>query len=221
LVNWIPPAFTGPKALNVKETLKRLLKYSPIGTPLRSWLAQRWDRKGRPVPPPSIIKERTLRSYAEQYSLKILVETGTFRGDMVNALKDSFIRIYSIELDDRLFNRAIKRFKAWKHIHIMHGDSGKRLPEVIEQLDQPTLFWLDAHYSAGITARGQVDTPIFQELEHIFSSDQSGHVIVIDDARCFGTDPAYPTLEELREFVQSKRKHADMTVKDDSIRIVC
>jgi hypothetical protein len=44
-------------------------------------------------------------------------------------------------------------------------------------------------------------------------------VIVIDDARCFGRDPDYPSLRELREFIRSKRPDAEVEVEDDSIRI--
>ena len=32
----------------------------------------------------------------------------------------------------------------------------------------PAIFWLDGHYSAGITAMGEQATPIFKELTHIF-----------------------------------------------------
>ncbi len=44
-----------------------------------------WERQGRPVPPPHVVKQRVLRGYAERYHLNIFVETGTYRGDMVEA----------------------------------------------------------------------------------------------------------------------------------------
>jgi len=44
-------------------------------------------------------------------------------------------------------------------------------------------------------------------------------VIVIDDARCLGSDPAYPTLEAVTDFVLSHRPQARITVENDSIRI--
>jgi len=62
-----------------------------------------WERQGRPVPPPHVAKQRVLREYAERYHLKIFVETGTYRGDMVEAMKHLFHKIYSIELSDTLF----------------------------------------------------------------------------------------------------------------------
>jgi hypothetical protein len=149
----------------------------------------------------------------------VLVETGTFLGDMVEAMKRHFDKIYSIELSEELFGKAKHRFASESHITLIHGDSGKALEEVMKELTQPTLFWLDGHYSAGITAKGEMDTPICEELKHILNARPLGHVIIIDDARAFGNDPAYPRVEELREFVGSKRESV-MTVEDDTIRIV-
>jgi hypothetical protein len=51
------------------------------------------------VPPPHIVKQQTLRSYSKKFGLNILVETGTLHGDMVEAMKKDFERIYSIELN--------------------------------------------------------------------------------------------------------------------------
>ena len=87
------------------------------------------------------------------------------------------------------------------------------------RLDRPALFWLDGHYSAGITARGDRDTPVLDELRHILSAQEARHVIVIDDAREFGVDPGYPTAEELTAFIRSMRPSARINIEDDSIRI--
>ena len=54
-------------------------------------------RSDAPVPPPHVVKQRVLREYAERYELKVFVETGTYRGDMVQAMKPLFDKIYSIE----------------------------------------------------------------------------------------------------------------------------
>jgi hypothetical protein len=93
------------------------------------------------------------------------------------------------------------------------------LPGVLQQLERPALFWLDGHYSGGITAQADRHTPIVQELIHIFSSASPGHVVLVDDARCFGTDPQYPTLPRLRELVLGLRPDRVITTDDDCIRI--
>jgi hypothetical protein len=46
-----------------------------------------------------------------------------------------------------------------------------------------------------------------------------GHVIVIDDARLFGTDPAYPTIDELTAFVEKHQTGSAIEIDNDSIRV--
>lgn len=178
-----------------------------------------WERQGRPVPPPHALKETVLREYAERHHLKVFVETGTYRGDMVAAMSGLFHKIYSIELGDRLYRAAQRRFRRERHIELVHGDSARELGPILARIDRPALFWLDGHYSAGDTARGSADTPIYAELDQIFRAPDLGHVIVIDDARCFGSDPAYPTIDALRTYVSSKRPQARFDIEADIIRI--
>ncbi len=179
-----------------------------------------WKKNGRPVPPPHIIKQQTIRDYASRFDLKVLIETGTFLGDMVEAMKGHFNEIYSIELGGELHEKAKIRFSGEDSIKLILGDSGVELENIVNILDQPALFWLDGHYSMGVTAQGDKDTPIYEELTHIFNSKEFDHVIIIDDARCFGTEPTYPSIEEIKDFIMSKRPRADIEIKDDSIRIV-
>jgi len=54
----------------------------------------------------------------------------------------------------------------------------------------------------------------------ILKSKNLNHVIIIDDARCFGNEPDYPTLDELKKFIFSKRDNLEITVEFDSIRII-
>jgi len=193
----------------------------------RSWWHRRrlekelrnWDRNGRPVPPLPEIKRRVIRAYAKEFGLRVFVETGTYRGETVEAMKDLFDRIISIEIGRELFEKAKERFSFAKHIEIIHGDSGEELGNVMMKLGQPALFYLDGHYSGGDTARGRKDTPIYEELDHILKSSETRHVIIIDDARCFGSEPGYPSLAELKEFVWARRSNVQIRLEDDSIRI--
>jgi len=208
----------------MKVALKGLGKRLPSFPPLEAMRQKRkikqWEQQGRPSPPPHAIKQRAIKSFAKKYGSKYLIETGTFYGDMVQAMRGSFERVFSIELSPELHKQATRRFAKDDNIEIIQGDSGVELGKLMPRLDQPTLFWLDGHYSAGVTAQGDKDTPIYEELTHIFNSQQLGHVILIDDARCFGTDPAYPTLDELSQFVKKHRPNAEIDVENDSIRIV-
>lgn len=211
----------------MQTTLKQIIKQAPLYYPLRNWFIKQrlnhefaqWEKKGKPLPPPHLNKQRVLRSYAQQYGLKVLVETGTFYGDMVEAMKSDFSRIYSIELSRDLHAKAQNRFRQYRHIEIIQGDSGTELKSLMSKITLPTLFWLDGHYSGGETALGAKETPINEELGYILGAPDLRHVIIVDDARCFGADPAYPTMEQLESFVKSRRPGTAITVQDDSVRI--
>jgi hypothetical protein len=47
----------------------------------------------------------------------------------------------------------------------------------------------------------------------------TGNVIIIDDARLFGANPGYPTLEEVDSLVKEWQPYLDVEVKLDSKRV--
>jgi len=200
------------------EFLIRVIKITPVYDWLVKW-ALTTMKRDIGSSPPHIFKQTVLKEYSKRYGLKILVETGTYLGDMVEAMRADFDLIYSIELSKDLYEKAMIRFKGVNNIEIIQGDSGIELPILMNKINQPALFWLDGHYSGGITARGNMDTPIFEELNTIFNHFDTAHVILIDDARCFEKDPCYPSMEELIKFIGSKKCSVEIVVQDDIIRI--
>jgi len=172
------------------------------------------------VSPPHGTKRRILTEFASRYGTQTLVETGTFMGDMVERMRRSFRTVHSIELSQPLHAQATRRFAGVSNVHLHQGDSATVLPGVLADQRGPCLFWLDAHYSGGPTARAALDTPIMEELTLIFNHAIRGHVILVDDARLFVGADSYPTLEALRTFVNEVRPDYEMTVKEDIIRLV-
>jgi len=200
---------------SIKQAIKRTIPDDVLK--LRRDLEARraWEKQGRPSPPPHIIKEELIKNFAQDFNTPILIETGTYLGDMVHAMRKSFTRIISFELDPTLAAQAQKRFAGDSHIQIIQGDSGKLLAEYLKNIHEPCLFWLDGHYSGGITAKGSLETPIKNELTAILSHPVDGHVILIDDARCFTGENDYPTLDELKTLVANR----NFSVEHDVIRI--
>jgi hypothetical protein len=180
---------------------------------------RKWTRAGRPVPPPHVVKHLALRYYAEKHGLRILVETGTFRGDTVEAMKRRFDRVFTIELSREFYDAARLRFRGDPNVEVIQGDSAKLLGSLIQRIEEPALFWLDGHHSGWKTARGDKDTPVLEELEQIFGGYDRRSVVVIDDARDFGKKPTYPTIAQLRSFVMARNPGVDFEVRDDMIRI--
>ena len=204
---------------SIKQAIKRTLPDDVLK--LRRDLEARraWEKQGRPSPPPHIIKEELIRDYAKTFNTNILIETGTYLGDMVHAMKKSFSRVISFELDQTLATQARQRFSSDSHIEIIQGDSGKLLGDYLANINEPCLFWLDGHYSGGITAKGPLETPIKNELTAILSHAVDGHVILIDDARCFTGENDYPTLDELKSFVAARKPNYKFSLEHDVIRI--
>jgi hypothetical protein len=179
-----------------------------------------WILKGKPVPPPHIVKIETIKSVSEKFGLDVLVETGTYMGDTIDILKSSFSEIYSIELDEKLFKRAKKLFKDFPGIKIIQGDSTVILPKLIKKYNKPVLFWLDAHYSGIGTARGKENSPVSQELKAILNHKVKNHVILIDDAREFVGREGYPKLGDLKAHLKKNYPQKRLSVKNDIIKIV-
>jgi hypothetical protein len=155
----------------------------------------------------------------EKFKPRIMVETGTLLGDMIEAMKHRFMQLHSIEISHQLAQKAQQRFAGDKHVRIIENDSAIALKELVPTLQEPALFWLDGHYSGGNTGKGAKETPIMEELDTILASHLP-HVIMIDDARCFGTEKDYPDLAELEAFVRARHPNAEMYIQYDCIHIL-
>ena len=202
------------KKLASNKQLQTIYAYIPK----KELTEEEWKEKGRPVPPPHIVKEKAISDYQKSSQYKIFVETGTYLGEMVKAQMNNFEEIISIELDATLYIKAVKKFNKYSYIKILNGDSGQVLKKIVPSLHGNSIFWLDGHYSGGITARGNKDCPIFEELQSILES-RVNHIILIDDARLFNGDGDYPTIKKLKDFVMSYNNKCKIEIKDDITRI--
>jgi hypothetical protein len=178
---------------------------------------RRWLRAGRPVPAPPVVKQHILKEYQDRFHLRTVVETGTFTGETVEALRGRSTQVVSIELAPDLHARAVRRFASAGNVRLLQGDSVQLLPRVADETTGPTLFWLDGHYAGAGTA-GSGQSPLMHEVRALLARAPRGDVILIDDARdLIGVD-GYPSLEELCATIRANRPHADVTVRDDIIR---
>jgi hypothetical protein len=211
----------------MEEPLKYFLeRTTPWGTLARAHRQRqlrkkyrRWEKAGAIPPLPNWGKQQVVRSYAERFAPSVFVETGTYKGKMVYAMMPYVKTIYSIELDQAHFANARKRFAGYENIHILQGQSGQVLPEVLAEIREPCLFWLDAHWSGGSTAKGELETPIMQEMRCILAHPLAArHVVLIDDARCFTGQNDYPSLEALEAGIRAGHSDWAFEVRDDIIR---
>lgn len=178
-----------------------------------------WNRYNAPTPGPHKIKQLTIAELGKKYGCKILVETGTFRGDMMEAQKNNFDKLYSVELSVDFWEAAKKRFKNDSQINLLQGDSGEVLPKLVPTIEQPALFWLDGHYCGGKTALSAIECPIYAEIDAVFKNN-IGHVMLIDDARLFIGKHDYPTIPDLTKYIKNINSDYSVSVIDDMIRVV-
>ena len=177
-----------------------------------------WKLRGEPPRTPHLVKQRAVRDYARRFRLRTLVETGTYYGEMVAAMRGQFDRIYSIEFDAGLAAAAQKKFAAWPKITIIQGKSEEELPKIVLSLTEPTLFWLDAGYYGWAGEKGQ-ESRIRRELDAILSHRVKGHVILIDDARGFNTLDGAASLADIERHVLGKYPAHKFEVEHDIVRI--
>jgi hypothetical protein len=137
---------------------------------------------------------------------------------MVDAMRPHFRRVISIEMSPEIHDGAVRRFAGDPRIELLLGDSAVVLPRVLEQIHDPALFWLDGHFMGGNTARSGDDTPVRHELASLLAHRVRGHLVLIDDARLFDGTSGYPTLTELRSWIQRERPGSDVRIADDIIR---
>lgn len=118
----------------------------------------------------------------------IFVETGTFCGLGVQlALDAGYSYILSVELDAKLYKRAMNIFKNELKVKLYQGTSENCLWEMIKDIKEEIVFWLDAHDS-NTGCVGPEKSPIIKELFIINNHFVKTHTIIIDDVRNMGTE---------------------------------
>jgi hypothetical protein len=168
-----------------------------------------WESRGFLAPSPSNIKRAVLLRHGTPQT--VWVETGTFKGDTTALLAQKCKQIHTIEPEPLLYAEAKNRFAGQDKVNVIHGLSENVFPQLLPTLSGDLNFWLDGHYSGGITHQGPIDCPVREELRHI--QDNRHHfrrlTVLIDDIRCFDpTIPAYsdyPPLDELVDWARINR----------------
>jgi hypothetical protein len=146
----------------------------------------------------SVLPPETLKKYTT------IVETGTLFGEGAQLMSQYFNHVHTIEIQDSLFHKVSQKFHEHPKIHCHLGDSVMVLQTLVPQLSEPTVFFLDAHWSGDGSVdwntsswKGyQVDTgfrgtnpidphnqnPLLEEVELLVKNIQTEFILYIDDA---------------------------------------
>ena len=128
--------------------------------------------------PIACYKHALLRTLAKRFNLRAVVETGTCNGDTLEATKDCFDIIYSVELWPEFYKNCVAKFAGQEKIHLVFGDAAVVLGAVLDKIKQPCLIYEDAHKAGSDTA--DAGNPIPHELATIYEKDIDA-LVVIDD----------------------------------------
>jgi hypothetical protein len=164
------------------------------------------------------VKQRAVREYARRYQLRTLIETGTYYGEMIAAVKGDFERVFSIEFDPELAQRASRRFAGDARVRILEGDSAKVLPQLLKTISEPVLFWLDAGYWGWADLERDPER-LSVEVEAALSHPVKGHVVLMDDARMLDGRNGAPTFDQLRSRITTRFPGRRVELRHDIIRI--
>jgi len=136
----------------------------------------------------------------DAHELTWFIETGTGGGATARWASKNFAHVATIELHENYYE-ATKWLSA--NVRRILGDSRVELPKVLELVDGRALVWLDAHWSCDLhyTRPAAGENPLREELKAV---KDTGHVLMIDDARYFvrGVPPPHeadqwPTFDDI------------------------
>lgn len=164
-----------------------------------------WRKKDFLDNSPQFVKQKVFLKYGIKDA--VWVETGTYLGTTTNYLSGLFPHVYSVEPEAKLYEAAYKRFKG-RNVSLLNDVSENVFPSLLPKLSGNINFWLDGHYSAGITFKGEKDCPVEDELIAIEQNcDNFNKIsILIDDVRCFLPNNSlytdYPSIDYLVDWAR-------------------
>lgn len=162
---------------------------------------------------------------ATRLELAVFIETGTFKGDSVAAVRPFFRELHTCELSPELHVAAMQRFADDPAVHCHRGSSPDWLRALAaSHARHPVMYWLDAHWcSAAQTAGQESQCPLLEELEAIAPLHPES-IVWIDDARYFMAPPpaplearGWPTFQQVLERLQSLSAHHHLVFANDTI----
>jgi hypothetical protein len=167
---------------------------------------RKWRIQGYSEPSPHFVKLGCLARNG--FPKGTWIETGTYFGDTAAALSKIAPRVYTIEPEPFLFRNANLRFQRTANVDVVLGLSEEQLPGILDNVSGDVNFWLDGHFSEGVTHKGPIETPIVEELRIIETHLHRLHrvCVLVDDVRLFSQGDkaslSYPPLDYLVDWAR-------------------
>lgn len=111
-----------------------------------------------------------LEKLINKFGVKSIVETGTAEGKSTLEMSSMVNNVYTIEINEKSYNVAQERLNKSKNVKMYLGNSPEVLRSIIEEIEYPALFYLDAHWFNY--------WPILDELEIISQSNHADETLI-------------------------------------------
>lgn len=167
--------------------------------------------------------QELMSSLATEFHLKEFVETGTYYGGTAVWASKEFERVLTIENSQEIYEITKNKYRDVDNIEFLFGDSRELLDNLVHKLVGPSVFWLDAHWSGGLTYGDDDQCPLIEEIK-IIDSSVLDHFIFIDDARLFLSSPQpphninqWPTISDLIFALKSNFPNRFIVIIEDVI----
>ena len=134
-------------------------------------------------------------------------------GDYTN-----FEKIFTVEISQKLWEWLHPQIRQFENVEHVLGDSLVEIPKFLKTLDEndKVFFWLDAHWSQGLSDKNHLDVPLIEEcviIDEQYKSDTA--IVAIDDVRMFETNINEDWSSITIDTVKSSFKNFDILVSKE------
>lgn len=137
------------------------------------------------IPKDAVLELKKISNY------DIFIETGTYRGLSSIWASEIFKNVITIENSKDIYKEYSPILKKINNVNPLFGNSKIILRKLTKKMNSSIIFWLDAHWSSGITYGKNDECPLIEEIKIIKSATKNS-IIIIDDARFFCSPPPLP-----------------------------
>jgi hypothetical protein len=139
--------------------------------------------------------DQTMFEFFVSKGATCFVETGTFHGGgVITALRNGFEKIISIEVAREFYEECLGKFAdpiSEGKVELIYGDSATSIADVCKRVEEPCVFWLDAHFQGVEAEFDASNCPLNSEIAAIIKRNNPNDVVLIDDLRLLQNPTAW------------------------------
>ena len=164
--------------------------------------------------------QELLEGIVAEFGVGVFVETGTHLGATAAWASRHFSEVITIENFKSTYETTWTKYRHLENVRFFHGHSALLLPDLLREIREDAVFWLDAHWMGSGSYGESDECPVLDELRALNQSPAC-HFILIDDARMFLAPPPLPHRRDqwpaISEVITELARKDRYTVIDDDV----